>query len=134
MRISDWSSDVCSSDLTDRRPQVVAEADVGGGKAEGAAAAVALLDPPLDLPGAAEQLGGLGRTPLAQMGADDGGGVDLAVAGHHGVDGGDAEAVLSPHRLQQPGVAGPLVAEAERPADPHDIGSASCREKVSTYV
>src|SRR3546814_17508748 len=50
---------------TDRRPQVLAEADVGGGKAEGAAAAVALLDPPLDLPGAAEQLGGLGRTPLA---------------------------------------------------------------------
>src|SRR3546814_18027058 len=104
MRISDWSSDVCSSDL---------------GKADRAAAAVAMLHPSLDLPGAAEQLDGLARPAFAQVRTNDGGGVDLALAGHHRLDGSDAETVLGAHRLQEPRVAGSLVAEAEVPANHH---------------
>src|SRR3546814_15161827 len=102
MRISDWSSDVCSSDL---------------GKADRAAAAVAMLHPSLDLPGAAEQLDGLARPAFAQVRTNDGGGVDLALAGHHRLDGSDADTVLGAHRIQEPRVAGPLVAEAVVPAN-----------------
>src|SRR3546814_13888793 len=87
MRISDWSSDVCSSDL---------------GKADRAAAAVAMLHPSLDLPGAAEQLDGLARPAFAPVRTNDGGGVDLALAGHHRLDGSDAENVLGAHRIQEP--------------------------------
>ena len=43
------------------RPQMLAQRDVGGGKADGAAALVAQLDRALDLPGMAQQLGGLAR-------------------------------------------------------------------------
>src|SRR3546814_5941754 len=137
MRISDWGSDVCSSDLVDlqaqilaghrraaaevgdarqpaglaamldprvapgvhridagRRAQVVAEREIGSGEADRAAAAVAMLHPSLDLPGAAEQLDGLARPAFAQVRTNDGGGVDLALAGHHRLDGRDAETVL----------------------------------------
>src|SRR3546814_18378702 len=102
MRISDWSSDVCSSDL---------------GKADRAAAAVAMLHPSLDPPGAAEQLDGLARPAFAQVRTNDGGGVDLALAGHHRLDGSDAETVLGAHPLHDPRVAGSLVAEAEAPEE-----------------
>src|SRR3546814_5308423 len=54
-----------------------------------------------------------------QVRTKDGGGVDLARAGHHRLDGSDAEAVLGAHRLQEPRVAGSLVAEAEVPANHH---------------
>src|SRR3546814_15445807 len=83
-----------------RRAQVVAEREIGSGKADRAAAAVAMLHPSLDLPGAAEQLDGLARPAFAQVRTNDGGGVDLALAGHHRLDGSAAETVLGAHRLQ----------------------------------
>src|SRR3546814_11673588 len=96
-----------------RRAQVVAEREIGSGKADRAAAAVAMLHPSLDLPGAAEQLDGLARPAFAQVRTNDGGGVDLALAGHHRPDGSVAEPVLG----------------ALRPT-----GKASCRVRVCKSV
>src|SRR3546814_10682434 len=56
-----------------RRAQVVAEREIGSGKADRAAAAVAMLHPSLDLPGAAEPLDGLARPAFAQVRTNAGG-------------------------------------------------------------
>src|SRR3546814_9072016 len=51
MRISDWSSDVCSSDLAraDRAPPMGSGRCGGGGRGGAARMTMALLDPPLAL-------------------------------------------------------------------------------------
>src|SRR3546814_6534018 len=52
------------------RLHILAERQVRGGKTQQPAAGVAMLDPPLDLPRAAEQNAGLQRLSGAQMLAD----------------------------------------------------------------
>src|SRR3546814_8544028 len=115
MRISDWSSDVCSSDLRDREGDPLERAPiVGTGRAVDH---YWLADVDTNAARRRPQAFHIAEEPGQRFGllAPPGllGGIFLDVAGHHGVDGGDAEAVLSAHRLQQTGVAGPLVAEAE---------------------
>ncbi len=96
--------------------QVVGELDIGGRKADRAAAPVTLLDATIDLPGAAEQRRGGARLALYEEMADAGRRVDLASLLHRLKD-GDAEAERLAHSGQQRGVAVAAVAEDEIVAD-----------------
>src|SRR3546814_11565039 len=113
MRISDWSSDVCSSDLRGEAPRVIA---------------------PVERAGAEENSIGEGAREGAQRR------FDVAVRKHHEDlafavrnDLVEGEAAVALHRA-------PL-AEREHAAEPHvggtvgrEIGRASCRERVCPYV
>src|SRR3546814_1058889 len=129
MRISDWSSDVCSSDLLGEGGHVGQRRHALGG-ADGQAAHLALFDErqrrrhlveiEIHLP--AQQVGGGGRVALV-------------------VHGGPARAR---HRLQQfadqvVGGAGARRGHVELARvflgqGQQEIGSASCRERVCQYV
>src|SRR3546814_17029065 len=98
MRISDWSSDVCSSDL------------------------------PADDRDLAVAVGGSGDTFKS---GNDGGLPDLAWASHFccqvvGADGNDVDAFDGGDRID--------VFDAQGRLDQHQIGRASCRERVCQYV
>ncbi len=97
--------------------------DVRGGKPDGAADPVAGLDPPVDLPGPAEQQGRLawlsGGQQVADLGRGKGRAVRFRRLGHDG----DAETQPLSHRFQQRGIAAPAAAEHEIIAD-HHMGDA----------
>src|SRR3546814_18147962 len=77
-----------------RRAQVVAEREIGSGKADRAAAAVAMLHPSLDLPGAADLLDCLSRPAFAPVLTNDGGGLHLALPGPHRPDVSASQSLL----------------------------------------
>src|SRR5689334_23113759 len=72
--------------------EVVLEPEIGGGKADRAAAFIAALDAAVDLPEAAEQHRRLARPTLRQMLADAGRGIGGAPRRRHGIEDGNAEA------------------------------------------
>src|SRR3546814_8767572 len=85
MRISDWSSDVCSSDLP----------EVGGGIAEITPALVTMFDHAPDREGPRQQPRRTTRVAALEQRADAAGGDDLTLHRHrrHGID---REAVAAP--------------------------------------
>src|SRR6185437_5777328 len=111
------------------RSQVIVQKDVGGGKADGAAALIAALDPAVDLPEAAEQRRRLARSSGDEVLADAGRGIERAAGGPYGIDDADAEAERRAALGEQRRVAAPLMAEDEiiahhrmaeaQPADQH---------------
>src|SRR3546814_11880404 len=109
MRISDWSSDVCSSDLVFGERAVAVHADADGVRAQVllAGAAVAAV--------AADDMA-LGRNPLADR-----------VAAYAGSDLDDAADEFMAHH--QPGLARSLA-----PPDPQAVARASCGERVCQSV
>ena len=95
------------------RRQAVAQMHVGGGKAHGPAARIAMLDARFHRPGPAQQPRRLFGPGLLQQTADQGGG-NLFVAGRrHRVKGGDAEAFHLAHIGKRRQIAGALLAEFE---------------------
>src|SRR5690606_18286602 len=113
-------------------PEILAEGDVGGREAELAAAPVARLDASLDLPVAAEKLGGLGGTAGDQELADAGRRISLAVRALLGRDHGHAEAVARGQLAEHRDVAAALVAEHEVLAD-HDVAGAHPLDQEPTH-
>src|SRR3546814_14599714 len=113
MRISDWSSDVCSSDLEDARQVEIAvgsdpaeavvidRADRGGGKAQQEAVESEVVKQPPQL-----------RRRLVGIGA--------------------AEVGATAEVLERASVVQRAAALAQ--ADPPEVGRASCRERVWQYV
>src|SRR3546814_10151039 len=113
MRISDWSSDVCSSDLAPHRVQ--------GRAAPHSGLALPLGGLALPLGGRALPLGGQARRPRALGWEGDGGGGALA------------EPVLDRQGAAEQ--AHEIVAEMQAEAGALvQIGRASCRERVCQYV
>src|SRR5262245_4608497 len=98
---------------TERRLQIVAEHEVGGGEAQLAAERLAMLDATLDLPGTAKQSCGLARTLGQQMLAHAGGGEHLARLAANGRHRGHAEAMQLAEIVKQLGIAAPTLAEDE---------------------
>ena len=101
----------------ERRPQIFAEAEIGGGKADRAAAPVAGLDASVDLPEAAELRRRLSRPAVAQEFADMGRGIDRGVGAAHRLDDCHPETVPRPRLAQHLGGAAALVAEGQIVAD-----------------
>src|SRR3546814_12095655 len=122
MRISDWSSDVCSSDLDLRLPRALLALLVGGVLGLGGAAMQGYLRNPLAEPSV------LGASNMAALGA--------VIAFYFGL------ALIHPLLLPLMAVAGaiialaPLMLLARRAESPLGlkIGSASCRERVCQSV
>src|SRR3546814_11556299 len=105
MRISDWSSDVCSSDLQQQRPGAFADIDRGH--------SIGI--------GAKPEEGGLAKAQDAAVAPDE-----AEAERQNGVDHIDAEFQQGDqvdHRRQ---------ADQDQYTD--EIGSASCRERVCKYV
>src|SRR3546814_12229097 len=118
MRISDWSSDVCSSDLHDDRIlvrlDVVALADAGRHEPE---ALVERLRAPVAGPHLeGEVLGSL---------------VDAAPS--EGEQQPGAELVAVPAGVDRDGRDVPVLEHAHEPSVAHAIGRASCRERGEQY-
>src|SRR3546814_13718684 len=110
MRISDWSSDVCSSDLLDRRRILEPGLDLVPVEGDVAADAEAFLDGLLVAPGdVLHRLVANGQRPVA------GGALERAIG-----------AVLARHQEAHGHVLARQVVGWE-------IGSASCRERVCQY-
>src|SRR3546814_1145546 len=109
MRISDWSSDVCSSDLVDAPAHDAAVLDFGGKAFPRAGVAP---DEGFDL------------DPVARAGAEpvERGEADLAVLGQP--DGRLAEQAEQAHEIGEGAAAADII----------KIGRAACRERVCQYV
>ena len=99
-----------------------AQGDVGGRKADGAAALVAQLDGAFDFPGMAQKLGRFAHPAGAQRLADAGRGIDLAFA-HHRIEHGDAKALLPALLAQHLDIAAAAGAEGKIVAA-HDMARA----------
>src|SRR3546814_17162924 len=111
MRISDWSSDVCSSDLRSQLSQDLVEVRFGKGKTAFAPAKLAMFPNHLrpDIPGAVDH-----NRPRLRM----------AVRGVHS---------LQPHGTTV--LAGVIIAGQVSPVRCGiQIGRASCRERGCQYV
>src|SRR3546814_16973905 len=120
MRISDWSSDVCSSDLAELRHPL-------GTRAQHQVIGVAKND----LGAAGGDL--LGRQPLHGAGGahrHEGGRVDDAVRGGEAAAPGGA--VLGRHLIGEPAAAQDAAPRSSRQAS--QLGSASWRDRVCPYV
>src|SRR3546814_18545901 len=120
MRISDWSSDVCSSDLAATSHPLASQAAIGilraGGNAVdaaiGACAVQCVVEPAMT---------GVGGDCFALI--QIGGGDIIGINGS-----GHAPAGLSLEFLEDRNIS---AIEVSRP---HEIGRASCRERVCQYV
>src|SRR3546814_11447469 len=110
MRISDWSSDVCSSDLLQRRDHLALVADQREILTVGAGIGVGVRGIDVDIGEVVEIAGvGCGRPGAAE---------NLGI--------GDLQPQGRP--------AARAVAVEETPRGTREIGRASCRERVCTYV
>src|SRR3546814_21147604 len=129
MRISDWSSDVCSSDLMVEMRQVA--------DADRAAADLVLIGRADAAPGGADLAGArrsfAQRYEVAVKGQDQ-----RAIVGDGEIVGVDLDplaAQLGDLVAQRPGIAEDDVADdRQRAGEDAEIGSASCREGVCQYV
>src|SRR3546814_15295548 len=116
MRISDWSSDVCSSDLLAKRFRVIAPDMFGFGYSDSKGR---IEDKQIWVDQIAALLDGLGIDKVSMVGNSFGGGIALAFT------------IAHPDRVERAVLMGP--AGLEFPITP-EIGRASCRESVCQYV
>src|SRR5579863_3471670 len=117
-----------------RRAEIVAQAQIGGGKADRTTAPVAGLDASFDFEGMAQQPRRLARFAPGQIPANSRRGEDGAVARRNRLQHAHAEAMVLSLLLQERGVAAALVAEMEVVPDDYVAGAKPLDQEAADEI